>query len=218
MIFTKPQVDLQHSINRMELPVFVLDRGKEGEFHVVALNEAHTKESGLSLDAAIAKTPQMILQSRSEAEFLNSRYRTCITERRPVTYSTRLTFQDGAREIRSILHPISMDGSAPTRIVGEVAISPAPRARQMPGVSGDHGILAEADILAMEILLNKLRDKRTICSKDLMMLGTLRNNRNLSFAEAVCMVERYDHARKVRAAAISITPGRGPFAELSEAL
>ena len=114
MIFTRQQSDLQHSINKMSVPVFVVDQDDDGEFRVVALNAAHTKATGLRLEAVFRKTPQMILPDKAEADFLTSRYRACVQQQRPIVYSTRLTYHDEVKEIRTTLHPVSLDGQAPT--------------------------------------------------------------------------------------------------------
>lgn len=185
MIFTKQQSDLQHSINKMSVPVFVVDQDDDGEFRVVALNAAHTKATGLRLEAVLRKTPQMILPDKAEADFLTSRYQACVQQQRPVVYSTRLTYCDQAREIRTTLHPVSLDGQAPTRVVGQVAVSAA-----APGdsVAAGPGIRATVDDQTVEAFLNDICRHQTISSKDLMMLAVLMNNRSLSMLGALSVV------------------------------
>jgi len=112
MIFKKPKADLQHSIDKMGLPVFVIDQDRDGEFRLTALNRSHSKSTGLKLEAVADKTPQMILPKRKDADFLTNRYRTCMRERKPIIYSTRLTYSDEVKDIRTTLHPVSVDGHA----------------------------------------------------------------------------------------------------------
>ncbi len=177
MIFTKQQSDLQHAINKMAVPVFVVDQDDEGEFRVVALNTAHTKATGLRLEAVLRKTPQMILPDKADADFLVSRYQACVRQRRPIVYSTRLTYRDQVKEIRTTLHPVSLDGQAPTRLVGQVAVSDAlPRDAVRRGPVNR----TTADDQTVEAFLNDICRHQTISSKDLMVLGVLMNNRSLS--------------------------------------
>lgn len=216
MIFTKQQGELQQSINSMALPVFVIDEYEGGEFRLVALNASHTKETGLTLEQNVDKTPQMILPKKADAEFLTSRYRTCITERKPIMYSRRLTYRDEIKEIRTTLHPVSLDGHAPTRLVGQVTVATTSIQSSAEAAIGG-GILAKADIQAIEAILDNIRRMQTICSNDLMMLGTLMNNRRLSLSEVARMVETYDRAKKAQQAAkANDQPVSSPFNDLSD--
>lgn len=185
MIFTKQQSDLQHAINKMAVPVFVVDQDDGGKFRVVALNAAHTKATGLRLEAVLGKTPQMILSDKAEADFLVGRYQACVRQRRPIVYSTRLTYCDEAREIRTTLHPVSLDGQAPTRLVGQVAVSAALPSDRMTAGPGNR---TTADDQTVEAFLNDICRHKTISSKDLMMLGVLMNNRSLSMLGALSTV------------------------------
>lgn len=197
MIFTKPKADLQESIDKMGLPVFVIDQDRDGAFRLTALNASHTRATGLRLEAVAEKTPEMILPKRQDAEFLSARYRTCITERKPIMYSTRLTYRDEVKDICTTLHPVSIDGHAPTRLVGEVAISVS----SQPDATDDgQGVLAQADIRAIETILDDIRRRQTISSHDMMMLGNLLRNRSLSLSEAVRLVESCDRRRRERRA------------------
>lgn len=214
MIFTKQQSELQHSINKMALPVFVVDLGEDGEFRVIALNSAHTKATGLNLEAVIKKTPQMILPNKADAEFLTSRYQACVRRRRPIVYSTSLTYQDTIKEIQTILHPVSLDGSAPTRLVGQVAITETTPNDTVKGALGDQGILAKADIQAIEAILDDIRRRQTICSKDLMLLSVLMKNRSLSLSEVARLVENFDQAQRMKQLAV-VKVGGGTPSDLS---
>jgi hypothetical protein len=196
MIFTKQQGDLQHSINRMALPVFVVDQGVDGQFRVSALNAAHTKATGLQLDAVLSKTPDMILPNRKDAEFLINRYRTCIQLGKPIEYSTNLTYQDSIQRIRTTLHPVSLDGAAPTRLVGEVAVTALPTFGAENDVLGGQGVLAKADLQAIEAIFENIRSRQRVCSKDLMLLAVLMKNRSLSLSEVTRLVEDFDLKQK----------------------
>lgn len=198
MIFTKQQGDLQQSINRMAIPVFVVDRDAEGEFRVVALNAAHTSATGLQLDAVLAKTPEMILPDKADAEFLTDRYLACVRQGKPIVYSTCLTYGKVTKEIRTILHPVSLDGQAPTRLVGQVAITATMPTDTVRGALGDQGLLAKADIQAIEVILDDVRQRQTICSKDLMLLSVLMKNRSLSLSEVAGLVRDFDQSRNVQ--------------------
>lgn len=192
MIFTKQQGDLQHSINKMAIPVFVVDHDEDGQFRLVALNKAHTLATGLELEAVVKKTPHMILPNKADAEFLVGRYQTCVQQRKPITYSTRMTYQDTVKEIQTVLHPIVLEGNAPTRLVGQVAITATLPKASVRGALGDKGATAQADIHAIEAIFDNIRLRQTISSKDLMVLSVLLNNRRLSMSEVARMVEDFD--------------------------
>lgn len=196
MIFTKQLQDLQHSINKMALPVFVVDLDEGGEFRLVALNTAHSRATGLDLEAVVRKTPQMILPKPADAEFLVSQYRACLAQRKPIVYSTRLTYRDTVKEIRTILHPVSLDGRAPTRLVGQVEITMSAPKTTVKGALGDQGVLAKADIQAIRAILDNIRDRRAVCSKDLMLLGVLTRNRSLTLSELAGFVANFDKSQR----------------------
>lgn len=192
MIFTKQQGDLQHSINRMALPVFVVDQGGDGQFRVSALNTAHTKATGLQLDAVLSKTPEMILPRKTDAAFLIERYNACVQQRKPIVYTTNLTYRDVTQRIRTTLHPVSIDGNAPTRLVGEVAVTTAPDVDPAHHALGGHSVLEAADLQAIEAILNTIRSRQKICSKDLMLLAVLMKNRSLSLSEVTRLIHDFD--------------------------
>lgn len=216
MIFTKPRADLQQSIDKMGLPVFVIDQDKDGAFRLTALNRSHSLSTGLSLEAVANKTPEMILPKREDAEFLTGRYRVCVTERKPIMYSTRLTYRDDVKDIRTTLHPVSVDGQAPTRLVGEVTISVSMREHPPGAQFESQCVLARADIQAIEAILDNIRRCQTISSHDMMMLGNLTRNRSLSLSEVVRLVENFNRRRKAKLASETVEPApdRGPLAEL----
>lgn len=216
MIFTKQQGDLQHSINKMALPVFVVDQGEDGEFRVVALNIAHTRATGLNLEAVVKKTPQMILPDKADAAFLTSRYQTCIRQRKPIVYSTSLTYRNTTKEIRTILHPVSLDGRAPTRLVGQVAITETTPKDTIRGALGDQGALAKADIQAIEAILDDIRRRQTICSKDLMLLSVLMDNRSLCLSEVARLVGKFDQTQRRKQLAV-FKVGEHALSDLSHA-
>ncbi len=215
MIFTKQQSDLQHSINKMALPVFVVDQDDVGEFRVVALNRAHTKATGLQLQSVFGKTPQMILPNKVDADFLVSQYQSCLRRRKPIAYSTSLTYQDTIKDIQTILHPISLDGDAPTRLVGQVSITATVPKETVMGALGDQSVLGHSDVRAIEAIIDGIRGHQTICSKDLMLLSVLMKNRSLSLSEVARLVAKFDHAQRGRQTAIAEV-GKAHLADLPQ--
>ena len=125
MFFVGRQRDLQQFINRMSLPVFVVDQDNDGEFRLVAANVAYAKATGLTSDGLLGKTPHMILPDEADAELFVSRYKACIRRRRPIAYSSEITYLDEPKAVDTILHPVSFDGGAPTRVVGQVTVTVA---------------------------------------------------------------------------------------------
>ena len=194
MIFAGRQSDLHHSINRMTVPVFVADQDEDGAFWLVALNAAFAKATGLSPEAAIGRTPHAILPESADADFLVEQCRTCVARLKPISYSTNITFSRERQMVETVLHPVSLNGGAPRRLVGQVTVS-KPWAKKGGDACDCNGRLAKADAQSIEAVLDDIRRRRPIRSNDLMILSTLMSHCNLSPAEVARMVERGENGR-----------------------
>ncbi len=123
-MFRTQDIDkLRAQIDRFNVPMFVAELLPDGSgFQVLALNDAHEKQSGMMMEE-VARKPLKSLLSKNEAAAVEGRYTRCITGEPQLRYREMLHMPRGALIWDTTLHhilPSEMGGA--DRIVGNAIV------------------------------------------------------------------------------------------------
>lgn len=107
-------------LNRLAVPIFILDVDGEDRFRFTFLNKAHEKSTGLRLADIAGKTPEEIWAPRM-AEQLNSNFRKCLKRCDDYTYEEFLSLPSGEKWWQTTLSPVLDDNGKVVQIYGVAA-------------------------------------------------------------------------------------------------
>ncbi len=117
-----PPLDLKGMIDMIDVPVFVIERDLRAHFRIIAINDSHTRVSGLDHEEYSGSTADDIL-TPDEAAAVNARYATCFDRWKPVSYRERLSFTTGAFTFETTLKPVpGTTARGMTRVVGTARV------------------------------------------------------------------------------------------------
>lgn len=107
-------------LNKLAVPIFVLDVEDEKVFRFNCINETHEKISGMRSADIAGKTPDELLPPRMAWQ-LNSNYARCIEKRAEHTYEEFLALPTGEKWWLTTLTPILDDAGKIVQIVAVAA-------------------------------------------------------------------------------------------------
>ena len=95
--------------------MFLIDVS-DSEFTIRRVNPAYERETGLSADRLIGKTPQEVLDAETGAAVEN-RYQRCVDQREPLKYEEELPIENEITTWDTRIAPVILDGQV-TQLVG----------------------------------------------------------------------------------------------------
>ncbi|KNG95127.1 PAS domain-containing protein [Pseudaestuariivita atlantica] len=109
--------ELRVELDSFKIPVFVAERQTgQRQFHLIGLNEAHERESGMEFGACRGKRVSDLLPDK-QAEEVNAHYAEAIARGGPIDYQEVLSKPGGTLTWQTTVCPVTMPGGA-ERILG----------------------------------------------------------------------------------------------------
>ncbi len=110
--------DLKAVIDLIAVPVFVADRQEDGQYRIAAINDAHSRMTGLSHAEAKGALPSELLADPDEAEAVMKHYDACLSKNLPTSYRETLTLDGTPMTFDTTLYPVPSEDGTCSRLMG----------------------------------------------------------------------------------------------------
>lgn len=160
MPFTHRTALLQHQIDLISVPVFVVDECEDDQFRIAAINSAYATLTGLEKKSVHGRTLFDLIGNAVSANGVVGHYRHCLANEGPVSYRETIAFGREPMTFDTTLQKIVLPGGERHRIVGT-----AIRLEQEAGVATDIDFylsLARNSLTTIEMLMNAGQDSRNL--------------------------------------------------------